>query len=450
MRIEASRLTVAFSLRPLAAYLHKSHALDRAGLAWAAAGVPAGFALAFSNAADWIALPYLATLAFLIGLTTVHERLRHSRWDRELLVCLTLACGAATVQSSLPLYAFGADFNTVLHRSFFAALAVFGVSVPATSAMLFRVLGRTPSARDWSRYPYILAPVAVALVAYGYLLGHLVARGADELSWKALITPFGLVSVTDGAVYAAGMRNQIVGTLLLIGLTSAISLPVGIGLGVYVTQYPGRIATAISFATAMLRATSVFIIGVAAFNLVQAVSDQQPGTLLSDLVRGSYEQTGALFPSRGSFVLASVFLSLLVIPVIARAAEEGLSSAPREMREGGLALGATEGRTITRLLLPWALPNIVTGLLIGAAETAGSVAVLLLIAGTGEHGLSPLDEATSLAYFVFQADYGPQAFTKANAQYQHAAALVLILMTFGFALLSMLVRGWLVRKFRGA
>jgi phosphate transport system permease protein len=98
----------------------------------------------------------------------------------------------------------------------------------------------------------------------------------------------------------------------------------------------------------------------------------------------------------GSYFTAAIILSLLVIPVIFRSTEEGIRSLPPEIRDGSMALGAPEGYTLTRIILPWSLPNILTGLLIGCAEVAGSVAVIMFIAGTGENGVSPLGEVTPL------------------------------------------------------
>ena len=114
-----------------------------------------------------------------------------------------------------------------------------------------------------------------------------------------------------------------------------------------------------------------------AFSLASATT----GTWLSPFIHGTYFD-GYLQETSpgGSFFTASLILSLLVIPVIARATEEGCRSLPLDLREGSLALGASEETTLWRVVLPWSLPNIVTAVLLGSAEAAGSVAVLMFIA----------------------------------------------------------------------
>jgi ABC-type phosphate transport system permease subunit len=80
------------------------------------------------------------------------------------------------------------------------------------------------------------------------------------------------------------------------------------------------------------------------------------------------------------------------------------------------------------------------GLLLGSAEAAGSVAVLLFISGTGEFGVGPLRDVTSLSYLVYYADRGPKTFTSAMGEYRFASALLLIMLTFSFSIAAMLIR----------
>ena len=81
-----------------------------------------------------------------------------------------------------------------------------------------------------------------------------------------------------------------------------------------------------------------------------------------------YDATGLKHSANGSFLLAAIIISLLVIPIIARATEEGIRSTPQEMKEGSYALGASKWHTVANILMPWSLPNISTGLLLGCAE----------------------------------------------------------------------------------
>jgi ABC-type phosphate transport system permease subunit len=198
--------------------------------------------------------------------------------------------------------------------------------------------------------------------------------------------------------------------------------------------------------TTALRAISVLILGITALT----ISTASKGTILSDIFAGyfvtpaGYKQT-----TNGTYVTAAIVMSMLVIPIIARATEEGCRSLPKEIREGSIGLGATEGFTLTHLIVPWSLPNIVTGFLLAAAESAGSVAVLLFIAGTGETGVGPLNQVTSLAYLIFGSEYGHGAFKSSMGPYQFSAGVLLLVITMGLSASGLILKRRLMRRFRG-
>jgi ABC-type phosphate transport system permease subunit len=101
-------------------------------------------------------------------------------------------------------------------------------------------------------------------------------------------------------------------------------------------------------------------------------------------------------------------------------------------------------------VLPWALPNIITALLLGAAEAAGSVTVLLFVAGSGENGVGPLREVTSLAYLVFDSSDGKsKAFRDVMGQYNFSAALLLLMMTLVLTAGALLMRARFSDRYRG-
>jgi phosphate transport system permease protein len=219
----------------------------------------------------------------------------------------------------------------------------------------------------------------------------------------------------------------------------------------YVAENEGWLSRLIAFCTTMLRAISVFVLGVAAFSLVDFAEGYAVGNPISDFIRGYYtDPNGVKHPSEGSFLLAAVFLSLLAIPVVARATEEGFRSVPVDIREGSVALGATQGHGFLRILLPWALPSVITGLLIGAAEVAGSVAVILFIAGSGKNGIGPFNETTSLSYLIFDVKYGPQQVQDLLAKYQFTAALILVFLTLTLTVVALFIKNRFARRYQGA
>jgi phosphate transport system permease protein len=322
--------------------------------------------------------------------------------------------------------------------------------LPAFTTSLYYTLGGGPTAWDRSRYPYLLVPIALALAAYGAILARLVAEGAPDLSWDLVTSTYARVNVGTGFEYQPGLRNYLLGTLLLVAMTGAIALPIGVGAGAYMAEYDGPLTMLIRFSTLVLRALSVFVLGVTAFTIVDWSTQYPPGDLRSDILRGFYIDPVGNFRNagHGSYITASVILSLLVIPVIARSTEEGFRSVPRDIREGSLALGATEGHGFLRILLPWSFPNIVTGLLLGSAEAAGSVAVLLFISGIGEFGVGPRGDVTSLSYFIYYSDRGgDNSFNDVMGNYRFTAALLLIMITFSFSIAAIATKRLFGRRY---
>jgi ABC-type phosphate transport system permease subunit len=236
------------------------------------------------------------------------------------------------------------------------------------------------------------------------------------------------------------------------GLTALISLPIGVSVGVFIQQYAGRrLAGVISFSTTALRSISGIILLVTVMSLLEMPA---PGSILYYLFHGyGYDVNGTLQVGRSSFLLTSVFISLLVIPLIARTTQEGLNSLPKEIHEGSLALGASKEHTLFHIQLPWSLPNIITGLLLGCAEAAGALTIIFLIAGTGEYGVSPLNETTSLAYLIFDCRYGRSlgdAVQDIMGSYQYTASLVLLIMTLGLTTAALLMKRNFAKRYKGA
>ncbi len=424
-------------------------------LALAASAAALAFAcLSLSlNSLDPYRLPIDAALAASLALLLLQVRFVEARWDLELLALLGASLVAFVGLALIPEYTYGNEINAFIHRSFFSAVIMLFVALPALCASLYWVLGATPTARDISRYPLICLPIAFAVAAYGAILVRLVQKGWHNLTWHAVTHAYNAQLTSTEILRSSGMRNHIEGTLLLMGLTALFALPIGVGAGVFISEYRGWLVRVVSLSTSMLRAISVFILAATAFSLVRYSADNatassgfwhsSPGSWLAEAIQGSYrDPNGFKHAAHGSFLMASVFLSLLVIPVISRSTEEGLRSVPRELRDGSTALGATEGHSLLGILIPWSLPNIITGLLLGVAEAAGSVTVLLFVAGDGQHGVAPLREVTSLAFLVFSAGRGPKSFTGVMSRYQFSAALLLLMITFA------LTAGALVMKQR--
>lgn len=424
-------------------------------------GLVAGAAALLANEHAVYAPAAAGLVAISLAATAGVRYLDDRRLDRGDLVLAGASLAVVVVLLLLPEFVFGWEINGVIHRSAFAAPLLLTVSVLTLSHSIRRFLGDTPTAQDVALYPILVVPIVIVLGAYAMLFVELLVRGASALSLDLILTPFNRELVgepgQETVVVTAGLRNHVLGTLLLMLLTCLISLLPGIGVGVFVSEYPGRMARVVSFCTTMLRAVSLFVIGVAALSVVGLTLDLPPDSLPSRLIRGTFALTegGNVQPGGGSFLLAALFLSLLVIPVIAKVTEEGLRSVPRDIREGSIASGATEGYGLRRVLLPWAAPNIVTGLLLGAAEAAGSLAIILFLAGDGQYGVGPLQPVTGLDFGLFSTRYGTQSFIsamgyRAETDYAYTIALLLLMITLGLTAVAMLVRRRFAQRYRGS
>jgi phosphate transport system permease protein len=419
------------------------------GLAFVVAltGVLVGFLSLTLNSLEAFPVPFLAAHCFALLLLYVYACGAGRERDTEILLLLVFSMGCAVALRAMPEYLYGFQVNGIVHRSFFSAILLLCATLPGARSSLYYLLGATPSAGDISRYPLLLFPVLLALVAYALLLERLVAMGLPHLDWAVVSAPYQSFFSGDDFIRHAGMRNHILGTFLLIALTSLISVPIGVGVGVFLNEYPLRgLSQVVRLSTTVLRSMSVFILGITAFSLVA----YSRGTFLSDIFSGYYyDIAGQRHTANGSFFTAALILSLLVIPVVARATEDGCRSVPTEVREGSLALGASDGYGLVRVILPWALPNIVTALLLGCAEAAGSVAVLMFIARTGEYGMNPFGEVTSLSYLIFDSQYGLPELTDLMRPYQFSAALVLLTVTTGLTAVSLVIKRSFAERYRG-
>jgi phosphate transport system permease protein len=210
-----------------------------------------------------------------------------------------------------------------------------------------------------------------------------------------------------------GVANAIVGTLELLGIAALISVPVGLGAGIYIAEFGGsRTNTVLRFATDVLSGVPSITIGVFVYALLVLPMQQ-----FSALAGG-------------------VALALVMLPLIIRTTEEMLRLVPGSIREAALALGAPTWRTILRYALPAALPGIVTGGLLALARAAGETAPLLFTAlGNNQRnrGLTePIDALTLKVYF-----YAGQAYDVWR-QIAWAGAVVLTLLVLVTSVLARL------------
>jgi phosphate transport system permease protein len=196
----------------------------------------------------------------------------------------------------------------------------------------------------------------LALVPLVLILFYLVKQGLG--AWR----PSFFTTDPSGRFLGdpGGIRSAILGTIEIVALASAIAIPAGIGVALYLVEYgrDGRFATAVRYFVDVM--TGVPSIAFGLFIYITLV-----------LATGF----GGFAGWKGSLALA-----LLMLPIVTRSAEVALTLVPESLREAALALGAPRWRVVARVVLPTALPGLVTGVLLAVARAAGETAPLLFTA----------------------------------------------------------------------
>ncbi|HEY3329875.1 MAG TPA: phosphate ABC transporter permease PstA [Capsulimonadaceae bacterium] len=258
---------------------------------------------------------------------------------------------------------------------------------------------------------------AVAIAALGLVLVYLVTNGIQSMSIGMLIHS---ANVMDPA--QDGLKNAIVGTLILIGTASIIGLPIGILGGVYQVEASGKFASTVRFLTDVLNSIPSIVIGIFVYILVVVpVSKYANAHHLTNV-------------SGYSAFAGGVALAILMIPTIMRTTEEILRLVPVALREGSLALGATRWRTMFSIVLPAAKSGIITGVMLALARIAGETAPLLFTAfGNNVFSTKLFQPIDSLPWSIFINATQPGVDSEAKA---HAGALILILLIFSMSLIT--------------
>lgn len=251
------------------------------------------------------------------------------------------------------------------------------------------------------------AAALIAIVALLLVLGYLLSVGVRSMSWHILVDqPNPIDPKTDG------FANSISGTIYLIGIASAIGLPIGILGGVYQVESRGHFAATIRFLTDVLNSIPSIVIGIFVYILVVL-----PVT--------AFAQAHNLQDVQGYSAFAGgVALAILMVPTVMRTTEEMLRLVPSALREGSLALGATRWRTMFSIVLPAARSGIITGIMLALARIAGETAPLIFTAfGNNETSWKLFKPVDSLPLSIYNNATEPGGEAKA-----HAAALILILL----------------------
>jgi phosphate transport system permease protein len=270
------------------------------------------------------------------------------------------------------------------------------------------------SRRKWSnRIVLGLSGIAagLAIMVLVLIIGYALVRGASALNLDFLTQGAAPVGQEGG-----GMRNEIIGTFILIALASLFALPVGLLAGIFLAEFGSpKMAASVRFAADILAGVPSIIVGVFAFVIVV-----RPLLSYSALAGG-------------------VALAIIMIPIVARTTEESLRLVPNSMREAALALGITRWRAVLSVIVPGALTGVLTGIMVAIARIAGETAPLLFTALGSYWGFRGLfDPIGALPLQIYKYALSPYQDWQQQAW---AGAFLLIMLVLGISILVRRIGG---------
>jgi phosphate transport system permease protein len=256
----------------------------------------------------------------------------------------------------------------------------------------------------------VFACAVVAIIPLAAVLSYVIMQGAARFG-PDLFTKL----PPPPSVPGGGFGNALIGTLKTVGIGSAIAIPFGVLAAVFLAEFAKgtRLASWIGFLTNVLSGVPSIVVGVFAYSLVVLT-------------------TGGFSAVAGGFALA-----ILMLPIIVRTAVESLELVPAESRQAAVGLGATRFQTVTRVVLPAALPAILTGVILAVARASGETAPLIFTALFNQFWVDDLWKPTpTLSVLVFNFATTPY---KNQQELAWAGSLVLVLMVLIASILSRLV-----------
>jgi phosphate transport system permease protein len=263
------------------------------------------------------------------------------------------------------------------------------------------------------------ASVVLALVI---LIGYLVFFGIGAISWNFL-TEAPRLGMSRG-----GIMPQLLGTIYLMVLVLIIAVPIGILSAVYLVEYQRS-----RFMKGVWRVVVHNLAGV-------------PSVVYGLLGLGLFV---ILLDLGASLIAASLTLSILVLPIIIAATREALLAIPPSLREASIALGATKWQTTRHHVIPYAMPGILTGVILSLSRAAGETAPIILVGAAyyePELPSSLLSAFQALPYHIYAL--ATQTRTSLTGPSLYGAALVLLALVIGMNLVAIVLRNKYRKKYR--
>jgi phosphate transport system permease protein len=268
----------------------------------------------------------------------------------------------------------------------------------------------------------VVSAFGLAMVPLFSLVWEVVSRGAERLDGTFFNSSLvGVIGEGGGAYHA------IMGTLIITALTTLISVPIGLMTAIFLVEYArGRLKRAITFMVDVMTGIPSIVAGLFAYALFAIFFG--PGIRLG--------------------IMGAIALSVLMIPVVVRSAEEVLKLVPNELREASYALGVPKWRTIVKIVIPTSIAGLGTGVTLAIARVVGETAPLLITLGvTNATNLDPFDGRMATlpvyAYYQLTQPGVPPEFAIDRAW---TAALVLIMLVMGLNVVARLISRFFAPK----
>jgi len=311
-----------------------------------------------------------------------------------------------------------------LGYSFILSGLIFVASILGIKDAINILYGYSAKGREVLVFLAIRLSAVLALLILGGILFTIVYKGIWVISWEFLTEPHRRLG------QSGGISTAIVGSLWMVLGAMVVSAPLGIGAAIYLHEYSRNI-----------KLNRIITIAVSVLNGVPSV------------VFGLFALAFLVTIFGVSLLTGSIILGLINIPTIILTSQEALKSVPNSLREGSMALGATKWQTIKKVVIPSAMPGILTGIIMGVAKASGETAPIMWTAVTFTatpvqmiYGFIPnvFQPVNNLDYHLLNLIYFLGAWdVEANAW---GTALVLIALVLGTNMLAIIVRNHYRKK----
>ena len=326
------------------------------------------------------------------------------------------------------------------------AMVVVALSIALVSAFIAYMQLR-PRFRARNSYEKLLSAfiIGCSVVAILTTIGIIASLVYESWAFFRLVPLheffFGLrwepqIAIREDQVAGAGAFGAVpvfLGTLVIATIAMLVAVPIGIFTAIYLVEFAdARVRSVVKPILEMLAGVPTVVYGFFAV-LTVAPAIRNAGNLMG------------LATSPNSALAAGGVMGIMIIPFISSLADDAIRAVPRTMRDGSLAMGATRAETMTRVLLPAALPGIMGGILLALSRAIGETMIVVMAAGLiATLNINPLDSVTTVTVQIVTLLIGDTAFDNPKTLAAFALGLVLFLVTLGLNVVALTI----VRKYR--